>query len=138
MRHGHPLSQDYGFGDAWLKYAPVAGLKSPARRVARVEVLRCYTAGPPYAAKALDMHRMALRWYDLAPGVYETFPDPLAERYSFSIVAADLPHQLMNFLMVSDTSVSEGPNNDGGEGWQLVGRIPGGEVCSFVMRGPSS
>ena len=35
VRHGRPLSQEYGFGDAWLKYAPVAGLDSggsPARR----------------------------------------------------------------------------------------------------------
>ena len=112
----------------------------PAGRVARAEALRCYAAGPLYVATALDMHRIALRWNDLAPGVYETFPDPLAERYSFSIAATDLglPHQLMASLMVSDTSVSEGPNNDGGEGWQLVDRIPGGEVCSFAMRGPSS
>ena len=79
---------------------------------------------------ALDMHRMALRWCDLTPGVYETFPKPLAELYAFSIAAADLglPHQLMASLMVSDTSVSEGPNNGGGEGWQLVERIPGREV----------
>ena len=73
-------------------------------------------------------------------GVYETFPDPLAELYAFSIAAADLslPHQMAASLMVSETSVSEGPNNGGGEGWQLVERIPGGEVCSFVMRGPIS
>ena len=83
---------------------------------------------------------MALRWCDLAPRVYETFPDPLAELYAFSIAAADLglPHQLMASVMVSSTPVSEGPNNGGGEGWQLVDRIPGGEVCSFPMRGPSS
>ena len=49
-----------------------------------------------------------------------------------------LPHQLMASLMVSDTSILEGPNNGGGEGWQLVDRIPGGEVCSFPMRGTSS
>ena len=81
-----------------------------------------------------------MRRYDLAPAVYETFPDPLAELYVFSIAATDLglPHQLMASRMVSDTSVSEGPNNDGGEGWHLVDRIPGGEVCSFAMRGPSS
>ena len=86
------------------------------------------------------MHRMALRWCDLAPRVYETFPDPLAELYAFSIAAADLalPHQLMASLMVSAISVSEGPNNGDREGWQLVNRIPGGEVCFFVMRGPSS
>ena len=61
---------------------------------------------------------MALSWYDLAPGVYETFPPPLAEMYAFSIAAADLglPHQLIASLMLSDTSVLEGPNNDGGEG----------------------
>ena len=63
-------------------------------------------------------------------GVYETFPDPLAELYAFSIAAADLslPHQMAASLMVSETSVSEGPNNGGGEGWQLVERIPGREV----------
>ena len=83
---------------------------------------------------------MALRWCDLAPGVYKTFPVPLAELYAFSIAAADLglPHQLRASLMVSNTSVLEGPNNGGGAGWQLVDRIPGGEVCFFVMRGPSS
>ena len=52
----------------------------------------------------------------LRPGVNEMFPDPLAGLYAFSIATADLglPHQLMASLMVSDTSVSEGPNNDGG------------------------
>ena len=71
---------------------------------------------------------MALSWYDLTPGVYETFPDPLAEMYAFSIAAADLglPHQLISSLMLSDTSILEGSNNGGGEGWQLVDRIPGG------------
>ena len=51
------------------------------------------------------------------PGVYETFPDPLAELYAFSIAAADLglPHQLMASVMVSSTPVSEGQNDGGGE-----------------------
>ena len=140
VRHGRPLLQEYSFGDAWLKYAPVVGPESPAGQVARAEALRRYTAGPPYLATALDMHQMALRRYDLAPGIYETFPDRLVELYAFSIAAADLglTHQLMASVMVSDTSVLEGPNNGGGEGWQLVERIPGGEVCSFPMRGPSS
>ena len=90
MRHGRPLSQEYGFGDAWLKYAPVAGLESPTGWVARAEALRRYAAGPFYVAAGLDMHRMALRWCDLAPGVYETFPDPLAGLYAFSIATSDL------------------------------------------------
>ena len=65
-------------------------------RPPRAEALRRYAAGPLYVATALGMHRIALRWYDLAPGVYETFPDPLAELYEFSIAAADLglTHQL--------------------------------------------
>ena len=83
---------------------------------------------------------MALRWCNLAPRVYEKFPNLLAELYVFAIATVDMgrTHQLMASLMVSDTSTSEGPNNGSGEGWQLMDRIPGGEVCSFVIRGPSS
>ena len=45
VRHGRPLSQEYGFRDAWLKYAPVAGLESPVGWVARAEALRRYIGG---------------------------------------------------------------------------------------------
>ena len=99
-------------------------------RVGHAEALRRYAAGPSYVETALDMHRMALMWCDLVSESTRRFPDPLAELYAFSIAAADLslPHQMAASLMVSETSVSEGPNNGGGEGWQLVERIPGREV----------
>ena len=47
VRHGHPASQEYGFRDAWRKYASAAaGLDSPATRVTSVEAVRSYAVGP--------------------------------------------------------------------------------------------
>jgi len=133
VRHGHPLSQEYGFRDSWRKYASsAAGPNSPATKVTGVEALRSYAVGPPYIATALDMYDIALRWCEFVPIVYREFPQLLAEMYAFSMATADLqlPHQLMASLMVSDTS------GDGdGEGWKMVDDIPGEDVCAFAMEG---
>ena len=99
-------------------------------RVGHAEALRRYDAGPSYVETALDMHRMALMWCDLVSESTRRFltrwrsctRSPSPRR------ALGLPHQLMASLIVSATSVLEGPNNGGGEGWQLVDRITGGEV----------
>mmetsp|Transcript_1841 Transcript_1841/g.2872 ORF Transcript_1841/g.2872 Transcript_1841/m.2872 type:complete len:318 (-) Transcript_1841:414-1367(-) len=133
VRHGHPVSQEYGVRDLWRKYASSAvGPNSPATKVTPIEAMRSYAVGPPYIATALDMYDIAVRWCEVVPKVYYELPELLAEMYAFSIATADLqlPHQLMASLMVSDTS---GDGN--GEGWKMVDDIPGEEVCSFAMDG---
>jgi len=135
VRHGHPLSQEYGFRDGWRKYAHVAGEDSPATRVTATEALRSYAVGPPYVATALDMYRIATLWCEFAPLVHNEFPELMAEMYAFSIATAHLglPHQLVSSMMVSDTSVSSRNDVGGGEGWRMIDAIPAADVCSFAM-----
>lgn len=129
VRHGHPVSQEYGFGASWLKYASVAGSDSPATKVTTSEAFHSYAVGPPYIATALDMYDIAVKWSEFVPKVYARMPELLAEMYAFSIATAHLglPHQLLASLMVSETSTG------GGEGWNMIDNIPGEEICSFAM-----
>jgi len=135
VRHGHPASQEYGYRNAFMKYAPVAGFDSPATKVTTTEALRSYALGPPYIATAKDMYSIAVKWAAFVPEVHALFPELLAEMYAFSIATAHLklPHQLMASLMISDTSTSGAGDDGGGEAWTLIDAIPGDEVCSFAM-----
>jgi hypothetical protein len=53
----------------------------------------------------------------------------LAEMFAYCIAAAhlELPHQLIDSLMVSDISASI-------EGWPLIDAIPNEEVCDFARK----
>ena len=128
VRHGHPLSQEYGFRAAWMKHAKVVG-DSPATKVTEIEALRSYAVGPPYLATALDMHSIATKWCEFVPKVHHEFPSLMAEMYAFSIASAHLklPHQLMASMMVSQT------DENSGEGWAMIDAIPGEDVCTFAM-----
>jgi hypothetical protein len=134
VRHGHPLSQEFGFGDSWLEYAKVAGEGSPATKVTSTEARRSYAAGPPYIATALDMHAIAQKWVEFVPLVHSLFPELMAEMYAFSIASAhlELPHQLVGSLMISDTYV------DGGEGWKSIDALPADNVCDYAMNNRSN
>lgn len=135
VRHGHPLSQEFGFGDSWLDFAKVAGKESPATKVTSSEAKRSYAVGPPYIATALDMHAIAQKWVEFVPLVHSIFPELIAEMYAFSIASAhlELPHQLVGSLMISVTS-----NNDGGEGWKWIDALPSDNICSFAMSDDNS
>lgn len=130
VRHGHPLSQEYGFGGSWLEFAVVAGDNSPATKVSVTEAMRSYAVGPPVIATALDMHAIAKKWVEFVPKVHSIFPELMAEMYAFSVASAhlELPHQLVASLMVSNTGV------DRGEGWALIDALPADEnICNFAM-----
>lgn len=129
VRHGHPLSQEFGYGDTWLKFAEVAGKDSPATKVAPPEARHSYAVGPPYIATALDMYAIAQKWVEFVPLVHSKFPELMAEMYAFSIASAhlELPHQLVGSLMISDT------NTDSGEGWKLIDDLPSNDICNFAM-----
>eukprot|EP00986_Skeletonema_menzelii_P011208 scaffold5693_cov141-Skeletonema_menzelii.AAC.15 len=129
VRHGHPLSQEFGFGHSWLEFAKVAGKESPATKVTPTEADRSYAAGPPYIATALDMHAIAQKWVEFVPLVHSLFPELMAEMYAFSIASAhlELPHQLVGSLMISDTNI------DSGEGWKWIDNLPADNICDFAM-----
>ncbi|KAL7543879.1 hypothetical protein ACHAXR_013282 [Thalassiosira sp. AJA248-18] len=120
VRHGHPVSQEYGFA---------------ATKLTSIEALRSYAVGPPYISTELDAYKIAVKWAEFVPKVHHVFPQLMAEMYAYSIATAhlELPHQLMASLMVSDTSTSGGGSGGGGEGWELIDQIQGEEVCSFAM-----
>lgn len=131
VRHGHPLSQEFGFGASWLEFAKVAGEDSPAGRVSKKEATSHYAAGPPYIGTALDMHAIASKWCEFVPKVHAEFPELMAEMYAFSIASAhlELPHQLVGSLMISDASI------DDGEGWKFIDDLPAMDICDFAMNG---
>ena len=129
VRHGRPLSQEFGFGNSWQQFAEVAGKESPATKVTPTEARRSYAVGPPYIATALDMHAIAQKWVEFVPLVHSLFPELMAEMYAFSIASAhlELPHQLVGSLMISDT------NTDGGEGWKWIDALPADNICDFAL-----
>lgn len=129
VRRGHPLSQEFGFGDAWREFAIVAGQDSPATKVTGVKAHRSYAAGPPYIATASDMHAIAQKWVEFVPLVHALYPELMAEMYAFSIASAhlELPHQLVGSLMISDTNI------DSGEGWKWIDALPADNICNFAM-----
>ncbi|GKY98591.1 hypothetical protein MPSEU_000815800 [Mayamaea pseudoterrestris] len=126
---GKPAAQLYGFGAQWLRLdvAQIAGEDSPAVKVTTEEARLYYPIGPPYIATVYDMHRLSVKWTEFVPRVYEQFPHLLAEMYGACIAAAhlELPHQIVNSLMISDVGVAE-------EGWPLIDAIPSNEVCEFA------
>ena len=129
VRHGKPLSQEFGFGISWLEYANVAGDNSPATKVTSKEAMSSYAVGPPYIATALDMYAIAQKWVEFVPLVHSRFPQLMAEMYAFSIASAhlELPHQMVASLMISDTSTIIG------EGWEWIDALPKEDICSFAM-----
>jgi hypothetical protein len=126
---GKPFAQVYGFGTQWAKLdlEKICGAGSPAITVNAQDGFRHYPAGPPYLGTVNDMHNIALHWTKFAPGVHAQYPHLLAEMFAYSIAAAhlELPHQLIDSLMISKIDV-------GGEGWPLVDMIPAESVCAFA------
>jgi len=127
---GKPFAQVYGYGYQWssnIDLVKLAGPDSPAVKVKREAGFMHYPAGPPYLAVVSDMYKIANKWTEFVPGVYEQYPHLLAEMFAYSIAAADqeLPHQLIDSLMISKEDA-------GGEGWPLIDKIPEEQVCEFA------
>jgi hypothetical protein len=126
---GKPAAQLYGFGAQWqrLDLTTIAGEDSPAVKATSDEGRLYYPVGPPYLGTVKDMYAIAEKWTEFVPRVYEQYPHLLAEMFAFCIAAAhlELPHQLINSLMISDVGVGE-------EGWPLIDKIPSQEVCEFA------
>ena len=80
------------------------------------------------------MYQISLKWVEFVPKVHKEYPYLLAEMYAYCMAAAhlDLPHQLVDHLMISNV-------NCGGEGWPFVDALKqntGEEnVCETMMTG---
>lgn len=133
LEKGVPFGQAYGMGAKWkdfdLDLIIGKGVPSPARDLPKMEGLLRYAVGPPYLAFARDMYAIAVKWTEFVPGVYAQYPKLLAEMYGYCIAAAHkkLPHQKVEHLMVSDTTLNC-------EGWDFVEALPDGEVCSSAVK----
>lgn len=126
---GKPFAQVYGFGVQWsrLDLEKIAGAGTPASKVNAEDGFLYYPVGPPYLGAVADMHKIATKWSEFVPGVYEQYPHLLAEMFAYCIAAAhlELPHQLIDSLMISDATANA-------EGWPLVDLIPPSETCGFA------
>lgn len=133
---GQPFAQVYGFGTQWsrLDLEAIAGAGTPAALVSQDAGRLYYPAGPPYLATVSDMHRIAVSWSAFVAPTYAQYPHLLAEMFAYSIAAAhlELPHALLDSLMVSDVSAA------GGEGWALVERIPPQQLCGLCQTSNNS
>jgi len=131
VTHGQPFAQLFGFGTAWQKLdiATITGdPNSPASKVGSQIARAHYPVGPPYLATAVDMHRIVMKWSEYVPKVHAEHPFLMAEMYAFCIAAAhlELPHQVMNSLMISDVGSSA-------EGWNLfVNDVEEGDMCRYA------
>ena len=133
---GKPAAQQYGLGAPWVNdqnqhfnRTRICGANSPCLRVPNWNVgAKHYSAGPPYIMEKSDLHRVAKRWVEFVPRVYEAYPDLLAEMYAYSMAAAheELPHLRPDHFMVSNVLA-------GGEGWQWVDALP--DVCTPPVNG---
>ena len=119
VTHGHPIAQDYAFGDSWFVAASsnlthVVGADSPVHRISKFDRKTFYPAGPPYILTFRDMYRVVEKWCEFLPKLFDIYPKFMAEMYGYCLAAAhlDLRHQLGKGFMVSN--VEMGPR---GEGW---------------------
>lgn len=73
---GKPFAQVYGFGVQWsrLDLEKIAGEGTPASKVNAEDGFRYYPVGPPYMGTVEDMHKIATKWSEFVPGVYEQYP----------------------------------------------------------------
>jgi hypothetical protein len=121
VTHGHPIAQDYSFGNSWLNagaknLSHVVGPDSPVHKVTMEEAQTLYPAGPPYVMTARDMYRVAYHWADFLPRLFDINPKFMSEMYAYCMAAAHLglPHQLARGFMVSNVGM------DQGEGWSFM------------------
>lgn len=129
VQHGHPFSQEYGYGADWKKHAvPISEKDSPARKLTNREAADYYPAGPPYMATGRDFYRIVKKWTEYVPLVHKIYPHLLAEMYAYSLAAAhvELPHQMVRTLMMSDTGNQR-------EGWSLIDDLSTKEACEFGL-----
>lgn len=129
---GIPFAQAYGMGARWKEFdldSIIGSGVSPAKDLPKQEGLLRYAVGPPYLAAATDMYSIAVKWTEFVPGVYAQYPKLLAEMYGYCIAAAhlELPHQKVEHLMVSDTTLNC-------EGWDFVETLADGKVCSAAVK----
>ena len=70
------------------------------------------------------MYKIAQKWTDFVPRVYEEHPHLLAEMYSYSVASAhlELPHLRMDSYMTSDITGY-------GEGWPWIESLEPTELC---------
>lgn len=120
VKEGHPVAQHYGIGSHWTKFkvAYIAGDSSPALKVSISDANLYYSVGPPYMGHRNDMIKIADKWTEFVPKVYEEYPNLLAEMYAYSMAAAHhgLKHLRLDHYMVSNVDAS-------GEGWPFIDPI---------------
>ena len=96
---GSPAGAYYGLGEQWLGFnlTRICGADSLcAKTTQKMAKEKGLSTGPPYIIHSADVNRLATRWKELVPPIYEEYPLLYAEMFAYSAAAADLdlPHTL--------------------------------------------
>ena len=100
---GSPAGAYYGLGEQWLGFnlTRICGADSLcAKTTQKMAKDKGLSTGPPYIIHSADVNRLATRWKELVPPIYEEYPLLYAEMFAYSAAAADLdlPHTLSHDL----------------------------------------
>ena len=130
VRHGNPMAQQDGYLNSKWLHLNVSYItndtQSPVWGLTARDGVHSYNTGPPYLATARDMYRIAIRWTEYAPRVFDVFPKLFAEMFGYCFATAQLrlPHTLVKSLVLSTTMTNDR------EGWPLVDQYQE-PVCPF-------
>jgi len=129
VRHGNPISQEDAYlSNEWLhfNFTYITGdAKSPAYNVRKGNANKHYNTGPPYLATVKDMWKIVTKWTEMAPLVFDIYPNLFAEMYGYCSATAHLklPHTMIKSIVVSATK------SEDREGWELVDALPLNQIC---------
>jgi len=123
---GTPAAQNYGLGSKWVEFnrpyvcgdetSPCVTDFDETNKEDRKRAVAHYAVGPPYVATRNDFIKIADKWVEFCPKLYEEFAELLTEMYAYCLAAA---HLQMPHFMVFNWMVSE-PGMENREGWPEI------------------
>jgi len=123
VAHGHPVAQDYSFGNLWISKVrrhldKIVGPHSPVHNLTPAQEEFVFSAGPPYLMTARDAYRISHYWTQFLPKLYQYHSQFMAEMYAYCMAVAhlNLRNQISWGMMISNVQVTNG------EGWAFLSK----------------
>ena len=126
VEHGFPMAQQDGYlTNEWMKLNAFYITNGGDIHIPWEDGPKHYNTGPPYLATVKDMMAIAQLWADYAPRVYEIHPKLFAEMFGYIFATTQLPHTLIQSLVVSTTQTHNR------EGWEYIDTaLSDDQVCA--------